>query len=88
MENHLNMSKEYYLLSVDIYKTLTLEICNRTTDGSTFLEEKISIYENLYEKSYIIKRRIEDSLTQIRNTNGLLVNPPTPKNDNSSDSSV
>lgn len=88
MENHLNMSKEYYLLSVDIYKTLTLQAMNRATDGNTFLEEKISIYENLFEKSNIIKRKIEDALTNIKLPNGFIIQPPTPKNESDSEISV
>jgi len=64
MENELVTSKEYYLLSIEIYKLLSLNIMNRNIDIKTFMEEKFSHYQKLIEKSNIIVNNITDKLTQ------------------------
>ena len=64
MENELVTSKEYYLLSIEIYKLLSLNIMNRNIDIKTFMEEKFSHYQKLIEKSNVIVNKIADKLTQ------------------------
>jgi len=64
MEIELNSSKDYYILSCDIYKVLNLDINNRP-NGKVFLEECYSRYIKLFETSCLLKKRVEDSLTKI-----------------------
>jgi len=64
MEIELNSSKDYYILSCDIYKILNLDINNRP-NGKIFLEESYSRYIKLFETSFLLKKRLEDSLTNI-----------------------
>jgi hypothetical protein len=65
METELIQSKEYYILSIEIYKVLHLDVENRTVDGKIFLDDKFAIYEKLIEKSNIINKKYEDFLTPI-----------------------
>jgi hypothetical protein len=41
MEDELNVSKEYYLLAIDIQKVLTLSRDNRPPNAKEILEEKV-----------------------------------------------
>lgn len=68
MENELTTSKDYYLLGVDIYKTLYLSVENRSQTGKVYLEEKYNEYRQLIENSSLIQKKIKDKL--------LFVNPP------------
>jgi hypothetical protein len=65
MEIEMNSSKEYYILSSDIFKTISLLRCNRQTDGKTFLNETYSTYVKLVESSCIIRKKLEDKLKPI-----------------------
>jgi hypothetical protein len=65
MEIEMNSSKEYYILSSDIFKTISLLRCNRQTDGKTFLNESYSTYVKLVESSCIIRKKLEDKLKPI-----------------------
>jgi len=65
MIRELEVSREYYLLSVDISKTLRLDRTNRTIEAGPFLDSCISIYKNLFESSALIERKIKDSLVAI-----------------------
>jgi len=65
MENELSMSKEFYMLAIEIYKCLSLNRENRTFDGKTFLEEKFNIYEKLIENSGVITKQIADKMTPL-----------------------
>lgn len=65
MENELISSKDYYILSIDIYKMLNLNIENRTPDGKAYLEEKYSEYCEFMKKSNTIEKRLLDQLTQL-----------------------
>ena len=64
-ENELDMSKSFYLLSIDIFKILTLDRDNRTVDGNAFLESTLNSYCKLIEQSNITAKRIEDQLQPI-----------------------
>ena len=70
MENELITSKDYYLLSINIYKVLSLVPDNRSTDGKTFLDESYSTYVKLIENSNIIYKKIKDHLTVTQLTGG------------------
>jgi hypothetical protein len=85
MENELMASKDYYILSIEIFKVLQLDRENRSIKGKTFLEASYGTYVKLIENSNIIDKKIADSLTNIeKNTkymNELKIN-------NSIDSSI
>jgi len=66
MENELIASKEFYLLSTDIYKTICLDRKNRKFTGKSFLDDKYSTYCNLIENSNLINNEVMDSLTPIK----------------------
>lgn len=62
MNNELELSKQFYLLSIDIYKELHLQKENRSIDGKTFLLDKFSIYQKLIEQSGMLSKSINDCL--------------------------
>ena len=65
METELLTSKDYYLLSIEIYKILSLLPENRNIDGRVYLDDKYSIYVKLIENSNIINKKISDKLTPL-----------------------
>lgn len=65
MEQELNSSKDFYLLSVDIFKVLSLVRENRPPNASHYLEEKYSCYTKLIESSQVVNRRLRDSLAPL-----------------------
>jgi hypothetical protein len=65
MEQELNSSKDFYLLSVDIFKVLSLTQGNRPPNASHYLEEKYSCYTKLIESSQVVNRRLRDSLAPL-----------------------
>ena len=68
MENELLMSKDFYLLSIDIYKILSLESGNRNIDLRAYLDERFSMYSKLFENCNMIDKRIMDNLTPIESS--------------------
>ena len=56
-------SREFYLLSVDIYKYLALDRRNRITEEKEFLSDSWTRYTKLIETSYILKKKVEDKLS-------------------------
>lgn len=75
METELIGSKEFYILSCDIYKWLSLEPDNRITTPREFLNESYTRYIKLIETSITLKKRVEDKLMEI---NQLQSTPTTP----------
>jgi len=65
MENELLTSKDYYILSIDIYKILSLRPDNRSIDGMTFLDEKYGTYVKLIENSNVLIKKISDKLAPV-----------------------
>jgi hypothetical protein len=53
MESDLVSHKDYYRLSIDIYKVISLERHIRKVDGKTFLDQKFSEYEKLIKSSNV-----------------------------------
>lgn len=51
MENELISHKDYYKLSLEIYKTIKIEADKRGVDGKTFLDDKFNAYEKLLQNS-------------------------------------
>jgi hypothetical protein len=62
LEADLISSREYYLLSVDIFKTLTLNRENRPIPAKDYLNEIYNKYVKLVESSEALVKKIEDKL--------------------------
>jgi len=58
-------SRDYYILSVDIQKYLLLNEENRKIEPTLFLDKSYNVYIKLYEKSNLLKRKINDTLQPI-----------------------
>lgn len=69
MSRELVASKEYYILSTDIFKVLSLEKNNRIVDGKTFMDDMYNRYIKLYEQSNLLNRKIKDSLRPLLQDN-------------------
>ena len=65
MEIEREMSKEFYTLSIDIYKILQLDRGNRQVSGLNYLEKKYNTYQKLYEQSNLIQGQLNDKLAQL-----------------------
>jgi hypothetical protein len=65
LEIELAGSREFYILSCDIYKWLSLEPSNRVSSPKEFLNESYNRYIKLIETSITLKKRIEDKLLDI-----------------------
>jgi hypothetical protein len=65
MEIEREMSKEFYTLSIDIYKILQLDRGNRQVSGLNYLEKKYNTYQKLYEQSNLIQDQLNDKLAQL-----------------------
>ena len=65
METELVGSKDFYILSCDIYKWLCLSPENRIGSPKEFLNESYTRYIKLVETSITLKKRIEDKLVEI-----------------------
>lgn len=66
LENEGNMTREFYTLSIEIYKMITLPVNQRSLNGIEFLNCKYSNYIKLYEESNLLKQRYKkDRLVQI-----------------------
>jgi hypothetical protein len=68
VEDEILISKEYYLLSINIYKILNLEISNRPSDSRIVLEQFWNDYSALIDKSRLLNRKNIDSLQPIPKT--------------------
>ena len=62
VEDEILISKEYYLLSINIYKILSLEVNNRPSDSRIILEGFWNDYSALIDKSRLLNVRLTDSL--------------------------
>ena len=65
MEIELVVSKDYYLLSIDIYKTLLLSSEHRPIPAKEYLEKKYNEFVKLMEKSSLITKKLEDKLAPL-----------------------
>lgn len=65
MISELDVSRSYYLLSVDISKILKLDRHNRTIEANTFLDSCVSSYKNLFSSSVVLNTRIKDKLVEV-----------------------
>lgn len=78
MDSELAASKNFYLLAIQIYKTLMLDRERRPVTGRDFLEEVYSEYTKYYGSSALVtvSKKTKDKLAQIPLANGQ--NPGTP----------
>jgi len=65
LENDLISQRDYYLLSVDIFKTLSLDRANRPVPAKDFLEKSYNTYTKLIESSSTLCRVKGDKLIPI-----------------------
>ena len=66
MELELKQSKEFYVLAIDLYKSLSLRRENRSENGKEYLHEKYSQYIKMVEASNLLQRKMTaDLLTTI-----------------------
>jgi hypothetical protein len=80
MENELNNSKMFYLLGIDIYKTLSLKPEHRPLSGKDYLDKNYSEYCKLFENSNLIDKKIMDKLTIINNNGISPLSTPSSRN--------
>lgn len=81
MENELVVSKDYYILSVDIYKTLTLSKNHRPIPAKDYLDKKYNDYIKLFENSNLLAKELTDKLNPlppIPSTQPAISSPPIP----------
>jgi hypothetical protein len=69
MESELTHSRDFYLLSVDICKTLLLKRPHRLSTGRAYLDEKYGVYCKLVENSILVDKTLND---QMLNANALI----------------
>ncbi|MDA9072758.1 hypothetical protein N9K75_02665 [bacterium] len=66
MELELKQSKEFYVLAIDLYKSLSLRRENRSDNGKEYLNEKYSQYIKMVEASNLLQGKMKaDLLTTI-----------------------
>ena len=63
IENHFTLQRDFYLLSIDIFKNLELKRENRKHKGIDYLETVTQEYNRLFEMSSL--QHIKDKLTPL-----------------------
>ena len=61
-----DVSKSYYLLSIEIQRFLLTKRENRTIDCQPFLDKSYNQYTKLFENSRLLKKSIHDNLTDLQ----------------------
>jgi hypothetical protein len=69
LENDLISQRDYYLLSIDIFKTLSLDRQIRPLPARDFLEKSYNTYTKLIESSSALARVKQDDLIPINLSN-------------------
>ena len=64
IENHFILQRDFYLLSIDIFKNLELKRENRKNKGIDYLETVTQEYNRLFEMSSL--QHIKDKLTPLQ----------------------
>jgi hypothetical protein len=65
LESDMIAQRDYYLLSIDIYKTLSLIKSNRPIPAKDYLEKSYNTYTKLIESSETLLKKIDDKLLPI-----------------------
>ena len=63
MDDELVSSKEFQLLSMELFKTLNLAPENRPKEAKLYLEKVFQEYEQLIEKAHLIPKSLQDKLS-------------------------
>lgn len=71
LENHLVAQRDFYLLGIDIFKTLSLAPETRPIPSKDYIEKSYNTYIRLIESSDIIGRSIADKLIPLNNSTGV-----------------
>ena len=65
LENDMISQRDYYLLGIDIFKTLSLDKANRPIPARDFLENSYNVYTKLIESSATLAKVKGDKLIPI-----------------------
>ena len=65
LENDMISQRDYYLLGIDIFKTLSLDKANRPIPARDFLEKSYNVYTKLIESSATLAKVKGDKLIPI-----------------------
>jgi hypothetical protein len=76
MENDMISQRDYYLLAIDIFKTLSLDRELRPLPARDFLEKSYNTYTKLIESSSILAKVKGDELIPINLSNEDIVLTP------------
>jgi len=71
MSVEYDVSKSYYLLSIEIQRFLLTQRNNRTIDCAPFLDKSYNQYTKLFENSRLLKKSIHDNLTDLKSEDKL-----------------
>ena len=66
MSVEYDVSKSYYMLSIEIQRFLLTNRANRTIDCQPFLDKSYNQYTKLFENSRLLKKSIHDTLTDLK----------------------
>jgi hypothetical protein len=80
METELISSKDFYLLSIDIFKILSLERANRMVNANSYLDDKYQTYCKLIENSNLLHEQIKHQLNPLSQLSPKLYLSETPNN--------
>ncbi len=72
MSVEYDVSKSYYLLSIEIQRFLLTNRANRTIDCQPFLDKTYNQYTKLFENSRLLKKSIHDTLTDLKEEDKIL----------------
>ena len=75
LENDMISQRDYYLLGIDIFKTLSLDRANRPIPSKDFLEKSYNVYTKLIESSATLAKVKGDKLIPIELKEDLIITP-------------
>ena len=75
LENDMISQRDYYLLGIDIYKTLSLDKENRPIPSKDYLEKSYNIYTKLIESSSTLAKVKNDKLIPINLNEDIVLTP-------------
>ena len=78
MESELISQRDYYMLGVDIYKTLSLSKHHRPIPAKEYLDKCYNTYCKLTESSNALAKRVEDKLMPLPSSISIQTPSPTP----------
>lgn len=90
MSIEYEVSKSYYLLSIEIQRFLLTKRDNRTIDCQPFLDKAYNQYTKLFENSRLLKRSIHDNLTELPEEDkiaGITISPISSRLNNAANAS-